>query len=414
MSKFPKFGDQSTPFAEPAWYRGLPTPYYSEKHVNWRAKVRAWVDAELTPHAHEWDEQQSFPVERLRESAYRAGVLSPCYPEALGGTPPEGGWDEFMFLIWIDELTRSSNSGVIVTLFGITYMSLPHTLKYGSPWLQETVARPVVEGRAGMSITLTEPEGGSDLASLKTSAVKTPCGKYYVVNGVKKFITGGLTSRYFSTAVRTGGPGHSGVSLLVIDKELPGITVRKLTAQGWWSSNTTLVVFEDVRVPVEYLVGEEGMGFMYLVDVMNGERMYGIIGPARGARGALHLAVEYARQRRTFGKRLIDHQVIRHKIAHMAKMVETLWDSIEALTFQLNNGANARAVGGPVALLKVQSTQTLEHCVREASQILGGAAFLRSGKGEALERAVREVRVASVGGGSEEVMIDLAMRMAKL
>lgn len=414
MASFARFGEQGTPFAEPAWYRGLPTPYYEEKHVLWRAKVRAFVDKELAPFAHEWDEKATFPIAELRRKAYEAGVLSPCYPVELGGTPPEGGWDEFMFTIWIDELTRGQNAGVMVTLFGITIMSLPHTLKYGSEFLKQTVARPVIEGKAGMSITLTEPAGGSDLANLATTAIKTDDGKHYIVNGVKKFITGGLTSQFFSTAVRTGGDGHGGISLLVIDKSLPGVTVRKLPAQGWWSSNTTLVVFEDVKVPVEYLIGEEGLGFYYLVDVMNGERMYAVVSAARGARLTLHLAVQYARERNSFGKRLIDHQVIRHKIAHMAKMVESLWNTIEALTFQLNNNADPRKIGGPVALLKVQSTQTLEFCVREASQILGGASFLRTGKGEALERAVREVRVATVGGGSEEILIDLAMRMSKL
>jgi alkylation response protein AidB-like acyl-CoA dehydrogenase len=274
----------------------------------------------------------------------------------------------------------------------------------------------VIEGKTGMSVTLTEPEGGSDLANLTTTAVKTPDGKHYVVNGAKKFITGGLTSHYFSTLVRTGTAqsGYLGTSLLLITKDMPGVEVHKLYTQGWWSGNTTRVVFNNVLVPVENLIGKENMGFSYMVDVMNHERMIAIFGAIRGCRGSISTAVEYARERVTFGKRLIDHQTIRHKIAHMIKSTEACQAMVEHISFQIECGAKPKEIGGQVALLKVQSTQALEYCIREASQVLGGAAFLRSGKGQYLERAVREVRVATVGGGSEEIMLDLAMRMAKL
>lgn len=413
MPKFEKFGSD-TPFAEPAWYRGIPTPYFQEKHAKWRAHVREFVEKEIQPFADKWDESYSFPVEELRKKAYAAGVLSPMFPPELGGTPPEGGWDKWMDLIWNDEMSRSGAGGINIILYGITQMSLPHTLRYGSKWLKETVAVPVIKGDCGMSITLTEPQGGSDLARLESTAVKTPCGKFYIVNGIKKFITGAMTSAYFSTLVRTGGAMHAGVSLLVIPKDLPGVTCKKLITQGWWAGNTATVIFEDVKVPVEYLVGREGMGFPMMVDVMNHERMVGIIGCTRSSREMVRISIEYARERTTFGKRLIDHQVIRHKIAHMIKNVEACQDSLEALTYQLENGARATEVGGTIALAKVRSTQTLELCCREASQILGGNSYLRQGKGQLVERASREVRVTAVGGGSEEVMIDLAMRQAKL
>jgi alkylation response protein AidB-like acyl-CoA dehydrogenase len=240
MPTFPKFGSK-VPFSEPSWYRGIPTPYYQEKHVAWRAKVRAFVENELHPFVDQWDEQKKFPVAELRKKTYEAGILSPNMPVELGGTPPEGGWDHFMNLIWHDELARSGSAGVNIILFGITQMSLPHTLHYGSEFLKQTVAVPVIKGECGISITLTEPQGGSDLANLTTTAVKTPCGKFYVVNGIKKFITGGLTSRYFSTAVRTGGESYFGVSMMVIDGTLPGVTVQKLETQGWWAGNTALV-----------------------------------------------------------------------------------------------------------------------------------------------------------------------------
>lgn len=411
---FEPFGNQDIPFAEPSWYLGNPTPYYEEKHAKWRKVVRDFVDKEIRPYANEWDEAQTFPVAELRKKAYNAGVLSPCWPVELGGTPPEGGWDHFMDLIWHDELARSGVAGVNIILVGITVMSLPHTLRYGSDWLKKKVAEPVIRGETGMSITLTEPHGGSDLARLRTTAVKSPCGKFYTINGMKKFITGGLTSSYFSTAVRTGGDLHAGVSLIVIPKDLPGVTVTKLKTSGWWCGNTSMVIFENVKVPVEYLIGEEGMGFMYLVDVMNWERMVAITGTARGSREVLAMAIEFARKRKTFGKPLVRHQVIAHKVANMAMQVEAVQNATEALTYQLANGADMFKVGGPIALLKVQATNTFEYCVREAQQIFGGASCLRQGKGQWLERAAREVRINAVGGGSVEILMDLAMRQSRL
>lgn len=414
MPTFEKFGDMSIPYAEPGWYRGEPTPYYKEHHVKWRKVVRDFVEKEIQPFANKWDEEKSFPVEELRKKAYAAGVLSPCWPKELGGTPPEGGWDEFCNLIWNDELARSGVSGCIIVLIGITVMSLPHTLKFGSPYLIEKVAKPVIRGEKGICITLTEPHGGSDLANLQTTAVKTPCGKFYVVNGTKKFITGGMTGHFFSTLVRTGGKGLGGTSLLIIDKDLPGVDVQKIETQGWWAGNTTRLVFDDVKVPVENLIGKEGMGFYMMADVMNGERMFALQSATRGARGLMAMGVEYARTREAFGKALIKSQVIRHKIANMIRLVEGAQTTVESLTFQLENGAKPKDIGGPIALAKVQCTQALEYCARETSQIMGGNSFVRGGKGQLLERAVREVRVATVGGGSEEVMMDLAMRMCKL
>lgn len=214
--------------------------------------------------------------------------------------------------------------------------------------------------------------------------------------------------------MRTSGSAHQGLSLLIIEADLPGVTVRKLDATGWWSGNTTLVTFDDVKVRADNLIGQEGMGFMMMATVMNGERLIGIVGASRAARACLAEAIKYARQRKTFGKRLIDHQVIRHKIIHMARKVEAVQAFLEQISFQIQNGASVKEIGTLAALGKVEATQALEFCAREASQILGGNSFVRGGKGEIVERIAREVRVQVVGGGSEEVLIDLAARMSKL
>eukprot|EP00933_Yihiella_yeosuensis_P064495 TRINITY_DN6787_c0_g8_i1.p1 TRINITY_DN6787_c0_g8~~TRINITY_DN6787_c0_g8_i1.p1 ORF type:complete len:412 (+),score=97.74 TRINITY_DN6787_c0_g8_i1:75-1310(+) len=410
--KHEQFGSD-VPYAEPAWYRGVPTPYYQEKHAKFRNKVRAYVDEHLKPYVDEWDEAGSCPIQELRQSALKAGVLCPWADEEMGGTPPEGGWDEFMFVIWADELGRCGAGGVAI-LFFITYMSLPHILHFGNDEQKERIAKPVIAGKAGMAITLTEPQGGSDLANIKTTAVKTADGKHYVVNGQKKFITGGQCVDYFSTLVRTGGPGFKGLSMLVIPVSSPGIKIQKLKATGWWAGNTTLVTFDDVQVQVENLVGMEGMGFPIMAAVMNGERLIGCAAATRAARLLLSEAISFARERKTFGHRLADSQVIRHKFAQMARRVEAAQAVVDGLAFSMINGAGAAEIGGPMALAKVECTTAHEYCAREASQVLGGASFVRQGKGQLVERLAREVRVNVVGGGSEEIMLDLAMRMSKI
>jgi len=177
---------------------------------------------------------------------------------------------------------------------------------------------------------------------------------------------------------------------------------------------TLLVTYEDVHVPVENLVGAEGMGLPIMATVMNGERLIGCVGALRAARTLLAEAISFARQRETFGKKLSQSQVIRHKFAQMARRVEAAQAVVDTLAFSMAQGATPAEIGGPMALAKVECTSAHEYCAREASQVLGGASFLRQGKGQLVERLAREVRVNVVGGGSEEVMLDLAMRMSKI
>jgi len=205
-----------------------------------------------------------------------------------------------------------------------------------------------------------------------------------------------------------------GISLLLIEKDMPGIKLRKMKTQGWLSSNTAHILFEDVKVPVKNLIGQENHGFIAIMLNFNHERFVGIAMSIRGARTCIEDAVSYGRVRQTFGKRLIDNQVIVHKIAEMATRVEACQAVLENIVFQMCNNVDPKRIGGPIALLKVQVTKTLEFCAREASQIIGGNSYLRHGPGSRVERVYREVRVAAIGGGSEEVMLDLAMRQARL
>ena len=369
------------------------------------------MDTEIAPFIHEWDEAGDFPKE-LHEKAYNAGIYGAAWPKEYGGTPPEGGFDAFHDLILIDELARCAAGGVLWSCFFCFGIALPPVLKVGSEYLRNRVARDVITGKKIMCLAVTEPFGGSDVASLQTTAVRD--GDFYVVNGAKKFITGGMKADYFTTAVRTGGPGMKGISLLLIEKSMPGITVRRMKTQGWWSSNTAYVVFEDVRVPIANLIGEENRGFYSIMSNFNHERFVLAAMSNRYARVCLEESIAYGRVRKTFNKRLVDHQVISHKVAEMARAVESTHAFLEQIAFQMNSGVPDIQLAGTIALAKVQATKTMEFCAREASQIFGGNCYIRGGQGEKVERLYREVRVNAIGGGSEEVLIDLAMKQAKL
>jgi len=250
------------------------------------------------------------------------------------------------------------------------------------------------------------------VANLETTAIRD--GDHYVVSGSKKFITSGMKADYYVVAVRTGTRGMGGISLLLLERTMPGIKLTKLATGGWLTSNTALIVFEDVRVPVENLIGTENQGFKAIMLNFNHERWVGIAMAVRGARGCVHEAIRYGRTRKTFGKRLLDHQVLRHKIIEMATRVELDHNMLETICYQIHTGVDPITVGKYIALLKVNATRTLQFCAIEASQIIGGASCLRTGPGAIVERIYREVRIAAIGGGSEEVMVDLASRLAKL
>jgi len=270
----------------------------------------------------------------------------------------------------------------------------------------------VITGEKVMSLAVSEPYAGSDVAALRTTAVRK--GDHYIVNGEKKWITSGCYADFFTVAVRTGGPGAKGISLLLVERSMPGVKTQRMKTQGWWISNTAYVTLEDVKVPVSNLIGEENQGFRLIMHNFNHERFVLAAMANRYARVCLEEAINYGRQRRTFGKRLMDHQVLRHKVADMAGRIESVHALLEQIAYQMKCDVPDRHIGGIVALAKVQATTCMEFCAREAAQIFGGNSFTRGGKGEKVERLYREVRVNAIGGGSEEILKDLAMKQAKL
>jgi alkylation response protein AidB-like acyl-CoA dehydrogenase len=263
-----KFGDQ-VPYGDPSWYQGAPTPYYTASHVVFRAKMRAFVEKELKPYVDEWDEAGDYP-EELREKAYKAGILGAIWPAEHGGTPPPD-FDAFHDFIWMDELCRCGGGGILWAVFTGFGIALPPVLKHGTPEMRAKVARPVISGQKVMSLAISEPWVGSDVAGLQTTAVKSPDGKHYIVNGAKKWITGGMKASFFTVAVRTGGEGVNGISLILMEAGAKGFETRRMKTQGWWTSGTAYLDFDDVYVPVENLIGIENKGFQYIMHNFNHE-----------------------------------------------------------------------------------------------------------------------------------------------
>ena len=385
-----------------SWFdQPLSSQYYNEDHEAWRYALRQFIDREIAPYVDEWEEAGTFPRELYKKAA-EIGLSKLGYPEQYGGVDKP---DLFFDIVTSMELARVGGGGVHPSLNSHS-IGLPPIVALGSDAMKARVVPEVVNGEKISALAITEPSGGSDVANLRTTARRD--GDHYVVNGSKTFITSGIRADYYTVAVRTGGEGMSGISLLLVEKDTPGFTQTLLDKMGWWSSDTATLYFDNCRVPVENLVGPENKGFAGIMRNFNAERL-NIAAMANGlAMVCMDEAVAWARERITFGHRLMEHQVIRHKIAEMAKRILATQALLEKVTWQMQQGEVPVA---ELSLLKVQSTETMEYCAREAVQIFGGMGFMRGNK---VERIYREVRVYAIGGGSEEIMRDLAARQLAL
>ncbi|KAH8687118.1 putative acyl-CoA dehydrogenase [Tricladium varicosporioides] len=412
------------PFADPSWYQGFHSPYFNETHAALREEVREWVTNEVEPFVGEWDEARKVPdsiYKAMGTRGYLAGLMGMHYPvdytdNRIKSVAPEK-WDLFHEMLLTDELSRAASGGFVWNVIGGFGIGCPPLVKFGKKEVVKRVLPDILNGDKRICLAITEPDAGSDVANLTCEAKLTPDGKHYIVNGEKKWITNGIWCDYFTTAVRTGTPesGMNGVSVLLIERSMGGVSTRKMDCQGVWSSGTTYITFEDVKVPVENLIGKENQGFKVIMTNFNHERIGIIIQCIRFSRVCYEESIKYAHKRRTFGKKLIEHPVIRLKLAHMARQIEASYSWLESIIHQIGHMPEQLAMlrlGGPIAGLKAQATVTFEFCAREASQIFGGLSYSRGGQGGKVERLYRDVRAYAIPGGSEEIMLDLSIRQS--
>ena len=323
--------------------------------------MRAWLKREVTPHVDAWEEAGEFPDE-LRQSAAREGILGAIYAPEYGGVPPKGStnhgagtWsgtkvDPFFDLLTYDELARAGAGGWLASLFSFS-ISLPPVLAHGSEELKRRVAPAVLSGRESCCLCITEPGGGSDVAAVKTTYRRSADGSGFVLSGTKKFITGGMKSRWFLVLARredeAGAPvqGVGGLSLFLVERG-PRVKTRRLKTQGWLSSNTAFIEFDGARVPLGNLLGKEGKGFPYTMANFNHERFMLSVQSNRMARVCLEEAVTFARRRKTFGKALIRHQAIAHKLAEMTRKIQATHLMLEDYALCVRKGVPEAALYG--------------------------------------------------------------------
>lgn len=294
-------------------------------------------------------------------------------------------------------------------------MGAPPLLKFASPQLQSKIFPEILSGEKRICLAVTEPDAGSDVRGIKTTAEKTQDGKHYIVNGEKKWITNGMFSDYFMTTVRTSGTtGADGISMLLIPRS-EGLKTRKLDVIAGPLSATTYVTFEDVKVPASYLIGAEGQGFKQTMVNFNHERLWIAFQAIRGCRIAMHDAFQWALKREAFDKTLIEQPVVRNKFGNMGRQVESLQAWTEQIVYELDKLSDvdgARLLGGTTALLKVESGMVCKYVAEECLKIMGGLGLTKTGQGARIESFYRAVPSFVVPGGSEDVLIDLGVREA--
>ena len=356
-----------------------------------RATVRRFTEREIVPHLEGWEDAGELP-RSLHRRAGKLGLLALGFPEAAGGD----GEHLDTALVAEELILAGGSSGVCAGLFthGI---AAPHIALRGSADLVDRFVRPTLRGELIGSLGITEPGTGSDVAAITTRAV--PDGEDYVVTGAKTFITSGLRADYVTTAVRTGGTGHRGISLLVVETDRPGVSRTRLRKMGWHCSDTATIAYDEVRVPASNLVGTEGSGFRQIMERFATERLSLAVQAYATALRCVELTVAWARERETFGAPLASRQVVRHRIAQMARRATVARTYVRDVLARYEAGAEDLVA--ELAMAKNTAVEACDWVVDQAVQLHGGAGYLH---GVEVERHYRDARILGIGGGANEIM----------
>ncbi|NMN95864.1 acyl-CoA dehydrogenase family protein [Antrihabitans stalactiti] len=359
-----------------------------------RKLVADFTTREIAPFMDQWELDGAVP-RSLHEKAGEIGLLELAFPESVGGA---GDYIDMMILV--EELIGNDGSAGLCGALLTHSIATPHIAAAGDADQIDKYVRPTLAGRKIGSLAITEPGTGSDVANITTKAVLD--GDHYVVNGAKTYITSGTRADYVTTVVRTGGPGHKGLSLLVVDTDTPGFSVTsKLHKMGCLCSDTAELAYDDVRVPVANLVGAEGTAFGQLMTRLDGERLQLAVQAYATAQRAYDLTIPWARERTTFGEPLAHRQVIRHKLAEMARQTTAARTFVRDVVARYVDG---QKVSREVAMAKNTAVYASDYVVNEAVQIFGGMGYIRENE---VERLYRDARILGIGGGSNEIMNEI-------
>ena len=377
-------------------------PYDTDDRKSFREIVTKFLETEIWPHVDEWDEEGGYPQD-INEKVCELGVFGFGIDEKYGGL---GFDDQFMRKDISVEMGRTSAGGLFASV-GSRNIMLGPLAELASEEIKMKALPDLMSGKKGGSLGITEPGGGSDVAQMKTLAHKD--GDEWVLNGSKTFITGGMQASYFVIGARTGKEGLGGISLFFVEADTPGFTRSAIEKKmGWWTSDTATLYFDDCRIPADNLMGEENKGFYAIMNNFNCERYMMGAQMLGMAKRCFEECVQYSQDRKTFGKNLIEHQVIRHKLADMSAKIDAMDAYLNQVAMLMNEGEMPVA---EISKIKFFCSECLESIASEAMQIFGGAGYLR---GNAVERIYREVKVMAIGGGSKEIMKDLTAKQLGL
>ncbi|RBM18149.1 acyl-CoA dehydrogenase [Prauserella sp. PE36] len=373
-------------------------PFATPERVALRKTVRRFMEAEVLPHLAEWERAGELPRD-LHRKAGELGLLGIAFPESVGG---EGG-DYLDALTVTEEIHYAGGSGGLIAALFTCGIAVPHLAAAGDPAQIDKWVRPTLKGELIGSLAVTEPDGGSDVAGVRTTASRE--GDHYVVNGAKTFITSGCRADFVTTVVRTGEPGAHGLSLLVVERGTPGFTVtRKLEKMGWHCSDTAELSYVDVKVPVANLVGAENSGFAQVATQFVTERLSLAVQAYATAQRALDLTLEWCRLRETFGRPLISRQLVQHKLVDMARKVDVARTYVRHVAQRHVAGEEVIA---EACFAKNTAVETGEWVVNEAVQLHGGLGYLSESE---VERHYRDMRILGIGGGTNEILAGLAAK----
>lgn len=375
------------------------TVWTTPERLALRETVRGFVNQEILPHLTQWERDGEIPRE-LHRKAGALGLLGASAPESAGG---EGG-DAVDSIVICEEMHQAGASGGLFASLFTCGIAVPHLIAAGDEAQIEKWVKPTLRGDKIGSLAITEPGGGSDVGHLTTTAKRD--GDHYVVNGAKTFITSGVRADFVATAVRTGGPGAGGVSLLVIEKGTPGFTVsRKLEKMGWRASDTAELSFVDARVPVENLVGAENSGFAQIAQAFVSERVALAAQAYASAERCLELTLEWCRARETFGRPLISRQAVQNTVTEMARKIDVAKVYTHSVIERYMAGDGDLIA--EVCFAKNTAVETGEWVANQAVQLFGGLGYMQESE---VERQYRDMRILGIGGGTTEILTGLAAK----
>eukprot|EP01065_Artemidia_motanka_P003357 TRINITY_DN11618_c0_g4_i1.p1 TRINITY_DN11618_c0_g4~~TRINITY_DN11618_c0_g4_i1.p1 ORF type:complete len:541 (+),score=225.71 TRINITY_DN11618_c0_g4_i1:60-1625(+) len=413
------------PYAEPSWFQGFRSAYWKDSHKRLRLAMGEWVEKTLGADAERYERDGKYPTIDMYKAMGKNGILA----ARLG----PGAWmkeldnygikmvgdvaNEFdYFHEWIvhQELFKLGTPAFVGGLGDGFVIGMPPVMHFAKGELQQRLKREILTGEKRIALAISEPHAGSDVANLVTTAKKSPCGRYFIVNGAKKWITNGAFADYFCTAVRTGAKGMFGISMLLIPRT-EGVKTTQIPVSYSSCAGTSYVSFEDVKVPVENLLGRLNQGFRIVMFNFNHERWGIVVFQLSGMRAILKECFLWAHQRKAFGKSLIQQPVIRAKLAAMISKTEAVQNWLENITYQMNQmpfEEMNQKLAGQIALLKYHCTRMAWDVADDAAQMFGGRGITRSGMGRGVEAYLRTIKLGAILGGSEEIMADLGVRQA--